>query len=807
MIRFDEKAGTLRLNVNDLVHSTDLFDEELQASGPGRGRLGSEIHAEYFNAQDPAVYRKEVFVRWEGEWRGFAVAVEGRADGVAAGGGGAIVEEIKSTLRHGRLMESMTLAPPHAEQCTLYCLLLRLTGTPVAGGMVKYISVADRLVRVFDIGFDAEAATELLHRRLDEIIREQQSEALQRHRRAAHAEAMPFPFDAVRPGQQRMLDEIEGAAREGRIILCSAPTGIGKTAAALFPMLRQILRLDRKLFFVTAKISQQELALQTLRRMLPPGCGACAMQLTARERSCPMDELRCMVGHCPMAEGFETRLFQSGILERYLEAGVVSGAFIRETSLANNLCPFEVSLALTMRASVVIADYNYVFDPTIGLQRFFAQDVRDAPGYSLIVDEAHNLPARAADYYSPELDIAAMQRMAVDALQADVDIYREAGALLQEVAGHFARRLADLVGERGEESHYVEEPDRRFFREVGVSIEAILYDYFVFLAGGGKRPVAFAPEREAGRKRILDPLLTVLLALRDFAQCCERPPELFAAIWYRDERLKMLCLDPAPLLRERIDMFTGAAFMSATLTPLQFHARLLGVDEPATLTMELPSPFPRANRRFLVVRSVDTTYKRRQRDAAAIADIIGRSIALKQGNYLAFFPSFAFRDAVADHIDPALGRIIRQAPAMKTGEVLDELIGNTSSTILLCGVMGGVFSEGVDYPGHMAIGAFIVGPGLPQIGPEQELIRAYHEMRSGTGFEFAYVNPGISRVVQAGGRVIRSETDRGFVMLICRRFTSKMYYSKFPAYWREELIVAEDPIEEVKRFWGEGVEA
>lgn len=805
MIRFDEQAKTLRLNVNDLVHSAELFDEELQASGPGRGHLGSEIHADYFKSQDPDIYRKEVFVRWEGEWRGFAVTIEGRADGVAATADGVTVEEIKSTLRHGRLMESMAVAPPHAEQCALYCLLLRLTGTPIDGGVVKYIAVTDRAARVFDIQFDAETATELLHRRLDEVIRTQQAEAHQRSRRETHAKAMCFPFDTVRPGQQLMMDEIEGAARDGRIILCSAPTGIGKTAAALFPMLRQILRHDRKLFFVTAKISQQELAMQTLRRMLPPGCGACAMQITARERSCPMDELRCMVGHCPMAEGFETRMFQSGILDRYLEAGVVSGAFIRETALANNLCPFEVSLALAMRASVVIADYNYVFDPTIGLQRFFAQGARDAPGYSLIVDEAHNLPARAATYYSPELDIAAMQRMAVDAQQADVDVYRDAGALLQEVAGHFGRRMADLVVERGEAAQYVDEPDRQFFLRVQVSLETILYDYFVYLAGGGKRPVAFMPERETGRKRILDPLLTVLLALRDFAQCCGRPPELFATLWYRDERLKMLCLDPAPLLRERIDMFTGAVFMSATLTPLPFHARLLGVDVPTTLTMELPSPFPRENRRFLVVKNVDTTFKRRGRDAAAIAGIISRSIALKSGNYLAFFPSFAFRDAVADHIDPALGRIIRQAPAMKTGAVLDELIGNTSATILLCGVMGGVFSEGVDYPGHMAIGAFIVGPGLPQIGPEQELIRSYHEMQSGAGFEFAYVNPGINRVVQAGGRVIRSETDRGFVMLICRRFTSKMYYAKFPAYWQEELIVAEDPVAELTRFWAEGV--
>ena len=326
-----------------------------------------------------------------------------------------------------------------------------------------------------------------------------------------------------------------------------------------------------------------------------------------------------MVGHCPYTEGFEQRLPQSGIIPRCVQAGVADGDLVRSLAIAHELCPFEVALALAGHASVVISDYNYVFDPSVALKRFFenAPDRR----YLLVVDEAHNLPARAVGYYSPELDIGAMTEAAAEARTISLGVYAEAGAVLQQVCDYYHRSLGLLEQERGPAGPYVDEPDRCFFAQILLALEPILYGHFLYLAGGGKRPPAFAPAREKGRKRLLDPLLTALLTLRDFGQCCARDPELFATIWYREGRLKMLCLDPAPLLQALRQPFHGTVFMSATLTPFDFYGKLLGVDNSTTLTLDLPSPFPRANRLFLAVNTVDTSFRHRSRDAQAVAGL------------------------------------------------------------------------------------------------------------------------------------------------------------------------------------------
>jgi DNA excision repair protein ERCC-2 len=231
---------------------------------------------------------------------------------------------------------------------------------------------------------------------------------------------------------------------------------------------------------------------------------------------------------------------------------------------------------------------------------------------------------------------------------------------------------------------------------------------------------------------------------------------------------------------------------------------MLGVEESASVTVELPSPFPRENRIILAVPTVDTSFRARERDAEAIASIIIRTLALRKGNYLAFFPSFSFRDMVMARFPGGDYEVIIQKPAMKTEPVLKRLEGNTLGSLLLCGVQGGVFAEGVDYPGHLAIGAFIVGPGLPMVCPELKILESYYEAHDGKGkgFELAYVTPGVVRAVQAGGRVIRSETDRGFVMLIGKRFQSKLYREKMPEYWRQEVVDSDDPAGQVKDFWG-----
>ncbi len=787
----------LRVSVGDLVVAEPA---EVLLRSAMRGRMGADAHVAW-RARTPDAggnLRYEAPVRWEGRWRDYTVTIEGRADVLRREGDGVVVEELKSTLRSGDWLAGIALSKAHAEQCGFYALLLQRAGEPVTGARVRYIPVRGTGERLFDIGFDRSEYELLLDLRLSELLRRELGEHALAGERATLAERLHFPFPEVRPGQQTMMDAVADAMTQGHAVLCSAPTGTGKTAAALFPAVRQALRENRTLFFVTAKISQQQLALDTLRKILPPGGGALAIQLTARERSCPLDELRCMVDSCPYADGLENRLEHSDIPEQCIAAGVVDGAFLARLARAKHLCPFETALALTRLATVIVADYNYAFDPTVALKRFF-----DEPDgrLLLIADEAHNLPRRAAGYYSPEIDFGACKSLSELAEGADPPVLREIGALLGDVAAHGRKRLDGLATDEGARAVYAADPGRDFWRPIGPRADGLLYDYYLHLASGGERPPGLLPQRQEGHKRLLDPVLTPLFALRDIARCAGLDPELFASLWHADGRLQLLCLDPAPLLRETLKAFHGTTFMSATLTPDEFYARLLGVDGPGTTRIDLSSPFPRENRRLVAVPSVDTSFRNRTRDAPILAAIVADTIALRPGNYLAFFPSFAYRDAVTQLLPKGRFRVILQEPAMSTAGILRELNANENGTLLLCAVMGGVFAEGVDFPGHLAIGAFIVGPGLPMVCPEQELIRAYFERHTGKGFEYAYVNPGINRVVQAGGRVIRSETDRGFVMLLCKRFVNRLYRGKFPQYWRDELIDSADPVETIRTFW------
>jgi DNA excision repair protein ERCC-2 len=241
--------------------------------------------------------------------------------------------------------------------------------------------------------------------------------------------------------------------------------------------------------------------------------------------------------------------------------------------------------------------------------------------------------------------------------------------------------------------------------------------------------------------------------------------------------------------------------MSATLAPFELQRRMLGLEGPRTEELDLPSPFPARNRVLLAVRSVDTTYRKRDDHAGRIAELIARCTAARAGNYLAFFPSFQYRDAVVAKLPAGGPRVLLQVPGLPAEPILRKLAHNRGETWLVCGVQGGVLAEGVDYPGELAIGVFVVGPGLPAVSLEQELLREYHERQLGRGFDYAYLLPGLARAVQAGGRPLRSAADRAAIVLLCRRFSEPMYREHLPAWWRAELLEVSDPLPALRAFW------
>ncbi|MEE9279557.1 MAG: ATP-dependent DNA helicase [Myxococcota bacterium] len=792
MISLDERARTLSLDVDDLV---DAGSPPRRETAAGRERLEADARARYLEREAPAGYREETELGHDFTWREYRVHLSGRADGVYDRDAGAVVEVHRFTP-----LEGPSSVERSVERAGLLCLLLHRSGTEVHKGTLVDLSLVDAHVHRLDVAFSAETYDRLLDARLDTIERTWRNGRERARRKSTQAVELRFPFAEVRTGQDAMLRDVEGAATSGLILLCSAPTGIGKTAAALHPMLKCALAEDRTLFFITARVAQQELALETLRLQLPGGEPGFALQISAKDRLCPQEKLGCVERSCPLLLRFAQRLADSGLLEELPRLGVVESAELRRRALAADLCPFEVSLALSLEATVVVSDFNYVFDPNAYLRRFFDADHGDC---LLIVDEAHQLPERARESYSAELDRARLEALAGDCAAQGLATYREAAELLRAVSDHCEQTARTLAEERSAPGLWVEEPDRRFWEEIGVRVEETIVRYSVWVAQEHERPEAFAPRRQPRSGLLRDPLLATLYTIRDFSRASQHDPELFAALW-SVEGVRLLCLDPAALLGPRIRGFHAVVCMSATLTPLDFYASLLGVEGPRAIELDLGSPFPRENRVVLSVPSVETTYHRRADNAVRIGAIIARCLRVRRGNYLAFFPSFAYRDEVLAKMEPGPYRLLIQTPAMPTESFLEQLRSNHSETLLLCGVLGGVFAEGVDYPGEMAVGVFVVGPGLPAVSAERELIRAYYQQRRGSGFEYAYVYPGLSRVIQAGGRALRTPSDRAAIVLLGRRFSESPYRDPLPEWWREDLERTDDPAARLRAFWKRG---
>jgi DNA excision repair protein ERCC-2 len=783
-----------RLLLDDLIDTS-----ELELADPLRRDIGSEARSAYAQTHTGVSLGRtiETILRVGSQ----DVRIQAAIDLHRLASGATHVETLRVLATDG---DDAWLASG-IERAAFGALLLELEGEPVSGAAVIDLDPDGRELRRVDVAYRTPLWAARFEQRIDALLDAQRAARIRAREREVLADSLRFPFDKPRAGQDVMLRDVEGAARGGLVLLCSAPTGIGKTAAALLPMLRAALREQRQLFFVTAKTSQQTLALDTLRQLLPETAGTHAIQISARHRVCPIEEHGCADRRCPLQRRFFERLATSGVLETLSDSPVIDALAIREAALAVRLCPFEVALALARRATVVVGDFNYVFDPNARLRDL--KEVEDeSPRPLLIVDEAHNLAERARGYYSPRLMLERIEACTASLAPLRAPAYTQTRRLLRDVADHVAQQATRLSQERSEPGPWVDAPERSFWSSVEARARAALIAYAIQADAERERPAALRAVTTEGDPRPRDPARSLLYAVRDFARFATLDPDRFAAIWSPNEA-RMLCVDPGPLLAPVWSSFHAVVCMSATLSPFEHHAQALGVEGPRTERLDLASPFPRSNRLLLAIDAVDTTYRKRSEDAGRVAEIISRAIDVQPGNYLAFFSSFRYRDEVVAKLPAGPARVLLQLPGMPAEPILRQLERNRDGTLLVCGVHGGLLAEGVDYPGHLARGVFVVGPGLPAVDLERELIRSYHDEQSGLGFELAYILPGLTRVVQAAGRAIRGPHDRAFIALLGRRFAEPTYRDPLPLWWQDELVDVSDPVAALRAFWSRGAAA
>ncbi len=798
--RFDEEGLVLELSVADLIDAR-LRRNLGFANRGGYERLwmGQAIHSRYQEEalhQDPT-YQREAHIALTLEHRGWQVKIQGRADGLRREDGVLVVEEIKSVRRGGQL------PPPTREiyerQALLYAWMLKRSGEERVRAELILIEIGSDYADREPLELDEAAIDVLVRKRLNSLLRSWENERQVAARRRSAAAALVFPYPVQRPGQEQIVEAVARALDQREHLLLEAPTGIGKTVAALMPALRYALEHDKRVFVLTAKTLQQKMATHVL-ELLNLDRSYHSVQLRAKAKMCANGEVLCHEEFCPYARDYYAKLHQSGVVGQLLgDQTTLLPDTIFEQAREREVCPFEVSLELAGRAQVVVCDYNYAFDPYVSLTDFAGDN--DLEDTILVIDEIHNLVDRGRGYYSPELSAGAAAAAAESLGRGKAPIHQRAagicGALARLIGKTVAAELEDAAA--GARAVVATLPEDELW-----ALRAAFDEAFVDYIEHQRDTSSFqADDRFVSLYfDFLRFLNGLVISVSDaFNHCVEHAGG--------DSRLRILCKDPGRFLGRVLNRTHTAVGFSATLSPAEFYRDLLGFDAQRTSALTLPSPFPAENRRIVIDDSVSTLWREREANYQPIAERLGELATAVPGNCLALFPSYHFLSQVHERLSVRGRRVLAQSRGdsdRQRDEILEALSSPLGGDCLLLAVAGGVFAEGVDYPGDMLRAVAVVGPCLPAVTLDQELLRRYYDERFDRGFEYAFVVPGMTRVVQAAGRLIRSSQDVGVIALLDRRFLQPPYRDHLPGDWleggRPEALVS-IPAAAARRFFSE----
>ncbi|MEM9558332.1 MAG: helicase C-terminal domain-containing protein [Acidobacteriota bacterium] len=815
--RFDPETKTLELAVADLLDAQLLRSLGFaNRGGYERMWLGQAIHNRYQDAafeRDPT-YRREVVLRHSFDHRGWRVTIQGRVDGLRRDADGTqVIEEIKS-VRRGAVL-SPAQRELYERQAALYVWLLHSeqaaarsadgdaaepaerAGPLALRAELLLIEIgSDEVVRE-EVAVDLRAVDALIRRRLNGLIRgwRAQQEALAARRDAA--ERLAFPYPEQRGGQQTIIDGVGRALEQTEHVLVEAPTGLGKTVSALYPALRHALERDLKIFVLTAKTLQQDMA-SAVAALLNRDGAFRSLRVRAKAKMCANDQVICHEEYCPYAREYYAKLHRSGVIRDLLhEHDTLLPDEVFAAARRAEVCPFEVSLELSQHVQLVVCDYNYAFDPYVAFSEFSAE--ADLSNTVLVIDEIHNLVDRGRRYYSPTLSSERCRRAGELVALGGAPIHAELGRLCFDLERLIYESVSDVQPAGGQRAWALEQalPEDELWR-LRPRLDRAFVDYLEY-------------RRETKTLTADDAFVDLYFELLKFLNALVVSDDAFSHYFERqgdDYAFRILCKDPSRFLGRVINRCHSVIGLSATLSPFEFYRDLLGFDSERTSLLRVPNPFPQENRIVVIDSSVETTYRERPSNAPRIGERLAELADAVPGNCLALFPSYAFLAQVSASVAPRSKRVLVQSPGSgdaQRQDILDTLRSAVLGDILLLAVAGGVFAEGVDYPGDVLKAVAVVGPCLPALSLEQQLLQAYYDERFDRGFEYAFVVPGMTRVVQAAGRLIRSPEDRGVIALFDKRFLYKTYRRHLPDDWLPEngrvRALVGDPDDAARRFF------
>ncbi|MBQ8720362.1 MAG: ATP-dependent DNA helicase [Clostridia bacterium] len=598
--------------------------------------------------------------------------------------------------------------------------------------------------------------------------------------------AAKFPYESVREGQSEFIRSVYKNIARGTSLCASAPTGTGKTVSAIFPAIRALGdgRCD-KVFYLTPKTTTQAAAGDCINLFAENGVKIRSVMLSAKDRicigsrACRIDRASCQNSKCNKLAEATLELYSEG-------KSVVTSDDIAHLARRFSVCPYELSLSYSELCDIVICDFNYLFDPRVYIRRFF-----DTGGsFVFLVDEAHNLVDRAREMYSAELSSLDISDMLASELVGE---HSPLGKALSDFERGF-RSLVSLYlkDELRTDEHgvphgatHMKEPPGELYTLAG----ELLTDAEASLLG------AYSDKTEERTQKInlYRAFYYKISAFNEALARFDDGYELFMFCDGDEVRMKLYCIDTGRIIAERVSLGRCAVFFSATLEPIEYFSSLLGC-ERASEKLMLSSPFASEQVSVSIMDKVSTRYSERQDTLTAVARIIAATVSAKRGNYMIFSPSFAYSDALSEVFRRAYPKIsvLTQRKDMSTREkreFLEKFKKKSSSYLIGFCVMGGIFSEGVDLAGDSLIGAVVVGIGMPSLSYEREAISAYFDEKCESGKQFAYIYPGLNRVLQAAGRVIRRDEDRGVIVLIDDRFADPLYKKSLPSFWSSVRFV------------------
>ncbi len=769
-------VGTL---IKYVLSSGDL---DRRFSGPSRLIEGIHAHQK-IQKNRPEVYVREVPVSRDFEMNNFLLTINGRMDGVYQYPDRVIIDEIKTTRQDLEHIDQEEDSQAYAQvKCYAY-LYGEDLGLEEIDTQLTYYQVDTGVIREIRRTYTLADLEVFFRDILDRYLEWANTVYDWSMKRNQSIQDLEFPFDTYRSGQRAMAVEVYRSVEHGNQLIVQASTGIGKTMAALFPPVKAMAEgLTTKIFYLTAKTTARTSAERALEELRKRGLKIKSLTLTARDKICLRPGSACSGEECEFAESYFDRI--QGIVKGAFKHDAFTRELIETVARENRVCPFELSLDLSLWVDCIICDYNYVFDPRVYLKRFF-QDRNTR--YTLLVDEAHNLADRGREMFSSEIRKQPFLEMK-RSLKADLPaLYKRINAINSWFIG--ARKQCEMAG------------NALFERERPDELIPLLRDF----------------AREAERWLLLnsmthyhDKLLDLYFDVINFLKISEGFDECYTTCTDRsgrDLRLKLFCIDPSKHLKNRLKQFGSAVFFSATLTPLDYFKRILGCEDSAKV-MKLPSPFPVENLCVVISGTISTLYRHRDRTTRDVASAIFSVIKSRRGRYLIFFPSYEYMMTVYltfRAYNHGMETII-QEPGMTENDrdlFLARFTGENSRTLVGFVVMGGVFSEGIDLVGENLSGAVIVGVGLPGISPERQIIRSHFDELGEGGFAYAYAYPGMNRVLQAAGRVIRSHDDRGVILLVDKRFLTHEYRSLLPREWTPVTVANNAQLQEtLEKFWG-----